>query len=183
MLAWPALIARCGWSDGPVDAWFETRGDRYRDDYQRIGATPGMGLGAVQAAARQAEAVVRQNSRDCTNWTDRELGAIPARRDAYPEQPPIAGSVGPCSRIIDGIFVRGDHLPSASIEGAIFSGLPTADALLSWSAGERMASAAAQPESAAPSTSGPAKASPASTSGGDWLTTTQGSSSTCIGLL
>ena len=52
MLAWPALIARCGWSDGPVDAWFETR-----DDYQRIGATPGMGLGAVQSVARQAEAV------------------------------------------------------------------------------------------------------------------------------
>jgi phytoene dehydrogenase-like protein len=50
---------------------------------------------------------------------------------ALPEQPPIAGSFGPCFREIDSIFVCGDHLTSASIEGAIVSGLRTADALLS----------------------------------------------------
>jgi phytoene dehydrogenase-like protein len=49
---------------------------------------------------------------------------------ALPEQPPITGSVGPCFREIEGIFVCGDHLTSASIEGAIISGLRTADALL-----------------------------------------------------
>ena len=50
---------------------------------------------------------------------------------ALPEQPPVPGPLGPCFREIDGIFVCGDHLTSASIEGAIFSGLRTADALLS----------------------------------------------------
>lgn len=49
---------------------------------------------------------------------------------ALPEQPPIAGALGPCFRKSDGIFVCGDHLTSASIEGAILSGLRTADALL-----------------------------------------------------
>ena len=49
---------------------------------------------------------------------------------ALPEQPPITGSLGPCFREIEGIFVCGDHIASASIEGAIISGLRTADALL-----------------------------------------------------
>ena len=49
---------------------------------------------------------------------------------ALPEQPPIEGALGPCFREIDGIFVCGDHLTSASIEGAILSGLRTADAIL-----------------------------------------------------
>lgn len=49
---------------------------------------------------------------------------------ALPEQPPITGSLGPCFREIEGIFVCGDHLTSASIEGAIISGLRTAEALL-----------------------------------------------------
>jgi hypothetical protein len=49
---------------------------------------------------------------------------------ALPEQPPIEGAPGPCFREIDGIFVCGDHLTSASIEGAILSGLRTAEALL-----------------------------------------------------
>ena len=49
---------------------------------------------------------------------------------ALPEQPPVSGPLGPCFREIDGIFVCGDHLTSASIEGAIVSGLRTADALL-----------------------------------------------------
>jgi phytoene dehydrogenase-like protein len=49
---------------------------------------------------------------------------------ALPEQPVIKGAPGPCYREIDGIFVCGDHLTSASIEGAILSGLSTADALL-----------------------------------------------------
>ena len=49
---------------------------------------------------------------------------------ALPEQPPIPGLRGPCFREIDGIHVCGDHLSSASIEGAIISGLRTADALL-----------------------------------------------------
>ena len=63
---------------------------------------------------------------------------------ALPEQPPVPGPRGPCFREIDGIFVCGDHLTSASIEGAIISGLRTADALLSESAGEKMAAAAAR---------------------------------------
>ena len=49
---------------------------------------------------------------------------------ALPEQPPITGSLRPCFREIEGIFVCGDHLTSASIEGAIISGLRTADAIL-----------------------------------------------------
>ena len=49
---------------------------------------------------------------------------------ALPEQPPITRPLGPCFREIDGIFVCGDHLASASIEGAIISGLRTADAVL-----------------------------------------------------
>jgi phytoene dehydrogenase-like protein len=49
---------------------------------------------------------------------------------ALPEQPPISGPPGSSFREIDGIFVCGDHLTSASIEGAIVSGLRTADALL-----------------------------------------------------
>lgn len=49
---------------------------------------------------------------------------------ALPEQAVIKGAPGPCYREIDGIFVCGDHLTSASIEGAILSGLSTADALL-----------------------------------------------------
>lgn len=50
---------------------------------------------------------------------------------ALPDQPPVPGPLGQNFREIDGIFVCGDHLTSASIEGAIFSGLRTADALLS----------------------------------------------------
>ena len=49
---------------------------------------------------------------------------------ALPEQPPISGPPGSSFREIDGIFVCGDHLTSASIEGAIISGLRTADAVL-----------------------------------------------------
>lgn len=49
---------------------------------------------------------------------------------ALPEQPPRAGVSGPCFREVDGIFMCGDHLNSASIEGAITSGLRTADAVL-----------------------------------------------------
>lgn len=46
---------------------------------------------------------------------------------ALPERPPF---IGPGFREIDGIFICGDHLASASIEGAITSGLRTADQLL-----------------------------------------------------
>jgi len=49
---------------------------------------------------------------------------------ALPEQSPITGPPGPCFREIDGVFVCGDHVTTASIEGAIVSGLHTADALL-----------------------------------------------------
>ncbi|MFN0126719.1 MAG: FAD-dependent oxidoreductase [Verrucomicrobiales bacterium] len=49
---------------------------------------------------------------------------------ALPEQPPIEGALGPCFREVDGLFACGDHLTSASIEGAIISGLLTANALL-----------------------------------------------------
>ncbi len=49
---------------------------------------------------------------------------------ALPEQAPGVGQVGPGFRKHAGIFVCGDHLWSASIEGAIISGLRTADAIL-----------------------------------------------------
>jgi phytoene dehydrogenase-like protein len=49
---------------------------------------------------------------------------------ALPEQGPGVGLVGPGFRKHAGIFVCGDHLWSASIEGAIISGLRTADAIL-----------------------------------------------------
>jgi len=49
---------------------------------------------------------------------------------ALPEQPPLPGPLGPCFRKIDGVFFCGDHLSSASIEGAITSGLRTAEAIL-----------------------------------------------------
>ncbi len=49
---------------------------------------------------------------------------------ALPEQAPGVGLVGAGFRNHAGIFVCGDHLWSASIEGAIISGLRTADAIL-----------------------------------------------------
>jgi phytoene dehydrogenase-like protein len=49
---------------------------------------------------------------------------------ALPEQAPGGGLTGQGFRKHAGIFVCGDHLWSASIEGAIISGLRTADAIL-----------------------------------------------------
>ncbi len=49
---------------------------------------------------------------------------------ALPEQAPNVGMTGPGFRHHDGVYVCGDHLWSASIEGAIISGLRTADAIL-----------------------------------------------------
>jgi phytoene dehydrogenase-like protein len=49
---------------------------------------------------------------------------------ALPEQAPGVGLAGPGFGEHAGIFVCGDHLWSASIEGAIISGLRTADAIL-----------------------------------------------------
>ena len=49
---------------------------------------------------------------------------------ALPEQAPGTGMTGPGYREQSGVFICGDHLWSASIEGAIISGLRTADAIL-----------------------------------------------------
>lgn len=49
---------------------------------------------------------------------------------ALPEQTPNIGMVGPGFREHGGVYVCGDHQWSASIEGAIISGLRTADAIL-----------------------------------------------------
>jgi len=49
---------------------------------------------------------------------------------ALPRQPPGTGFIGPGFRDEAGVFVCGDHHWSASIEGAIRSGLKTADAVL-----------------------------------------------------
>lgn len=49
---------------------------------------------------------------------------------ALPEQTPNTGMVGPGFRKCGGVYVCGDHQWSASIEGAIISGLRTADAIL-----------------------------------------------------
>ncbi|MFZ4681214.1 MAG: NAD(P)/FAD-dependent oxidoreductase [Terrimicrobiaceae bacterium] len=64
---------------------------------------------------------------DVRSWRHLRTDRI---KHALPEQPPVAGPSGPRFRKIDGIFVCGDHLSTASIEGAIISGLRTADALL-----------------------------------------------------
>jgi predicted NAD/FAD-dependent oxidoreductase len=49
---------------------------------------------------------------------------------ALPRQPPGTGFTGPGFRQAAGVYLCGDHLWSASIEGAIISGLWTADAIL-----------------------------------------------------
>lgn len=49
---------------------------------------------------------------------------------ALPTQAPGSGFTGPGFRMEDGIYLCGDHQWSASIEGAIISGLKTADAIL-----------------------------------------------------
>ncbi len=49
---------------------------------------------------------------------------------ALPEQPPTQGMLGDGFRKHEGIYVCGDHQWSASIEGAVISGLRTADAIL-----------------------------------------------------
>lgn len=49
---------------------------------------------------------------------------------ALPTQPPGTGLTGPGFRKEAGVYLCGDHLWSASIEGAIVSGLRTADAIL-----------------------------------------------------
>lgn len=49
---------------------------------------------------------------------------------ALPRQPPGTGFTGPGFRKAAGVYLCGDHFWSASIEGAIISGLRTADAIL-----------------------------------------------------
>ena len=49
---------------------------------------------------------------------------------ALPRQPPGTGFTGPGFRKEAGVYLSGDHLWSASIEGAIISGRRTADAIL-----------------------------------------------------
>lgn len=49
---------------------------------------------------------------------------------ALPRQPPGAGLTGPGFRKEAGVYLCGDHLWSASIEGAIISGLRTAESIL-----------------------------------------------------
>ncbi len=61
------------------------------------------------------------------NW--RHLRTVQIER-ALPEQSPVVGLAGPGLLLHAGIFVCGDHLRSASIEGAIISGLRTADEIL-----------------------------------------------------
>ncbi|MBS0657885.1 MAG: FAD-dependent oxidoreductase [Verrucomicrobia bacterium] len=49
---------------------------------------------------------------------------------ALPEQPPVSGPPAPGFREVGGILVCGDHVSTPSIEGAIVSGLRTAEAVL-----------------------------------------------------
>jgi phytoene dehydrogenase-like protein len=49
---------------------------------------------------------------------------------ALPQQPPGTGFTGPGFRREAGVYLCGDHLWSASIEGAILSGVRTAEAIL-----------------------------------------------------
>jgi hypothetical protein len=62
-------------------------------------------------------------------WAWRHLRTDRIER-ALPRQPPGAGFRGQGFRQVVGVSICGDHLWSASIEGAILSGLRTADALL-----------------------------------------------------
>lgn len=64
---------------------------------------------------------------DVQKW--RHLRTVRIER-ALPEQEPGVGLAGPGFRKHAGILICGDHLWSASIEGAIISGLRTADAVL-----------------------------------------------------
>ena len=64
---------------------------------------------------------------DVQKW--RHLRTVRIER-ALPEQEPGVGLAGPGFRKHAGILICGDHLWSASIEGAIISGLRTADAIL-----------------------------------------------------
>lgn len=49
---------------------------------------------------------------------------------ALPRQSPGTGFTAPGFRLLGGVYLCGDHLWSASIEGAIRSGLRTAEAIL-----------------------------------------------------
>lgn len=87
-------------------------------------------LGVPAAANLEAQILVELESwfgPDVRSW--RHLRTERIER-ALPEQPPIPGPRGTSFRAVDGIFVCGDHLSSASIEGAIISGLRVADAVL-----------------------------------------------------
>jgi predicted NAD/FAD-dependent oxidoreductase len=61
------------------------------------------------------------------DWRHLATQAIP---HALPEQAPGSGFQGPGFRQHQGILICGDHQWSASIEGAVHSGLRTAESLL-----------------------------------------------------
>jgi phytoene dehydrogenase-like protein len=61
------------------------------------------------------------------SWRHLRTDRIPR---ALPEQPPEAGTGAKGFREIEGVFVCGDHTSSASIEGAVTSGLRAAEAVL-----------------------------------------------------
>ncbi len=99
-------------------------------------APPGQALISVSVLGTEASADLESRVLD-----ELEAWFGPAVRDwrhlrtyrierALPRQAPGTGLTGPGYRKEAGVYLCGDHLWSASIEGAIISGLRTADALL-----------------------------------------------------
>lgn len=87
-------------------------------------------LGMPEPADLESQVVAELEAwfgRDVREWRHLRTERI---AQALPEQAPGVGLVGPGFRECGGVFVCGDHLWSASIEGAIISGLRTADAIL-----------------------------------------------------
>lgn len=87
-------------------------------------------LGLVEAVELEARVLAELEGwfgRRVREW--RHLRTYRIER-ALPEQAPGTGFTGPGFRKEAGVYLCGDHLWSASIEGAIKSGLRTADAIL-----------------------------------------------------
>jgi hypothetical protein len=87
-------------------------------------------LGKPEPADLESKVLTELESwfgRDARKWRHLRTDRI---EQALPEQAPGSGMTGAGYRKHAGVFICGDHLWSASIEGAIISGLRTADAIL-----------------------------------------------------
>jgi phytoene dehydrogenase-like protein len=98
-------------------------------------APPGQALISVSVLGAVQENIESQVLAELEAWFSsavrewRHLRTYRIER-ALPTQAPGDGFAGPGFRKQTGVYVCGDHLWSASIEGAVISGLRTADAIL-----------------------------------------------------